>query len=260
MNNFEEIISKKISKIIKQERINKKLSQKELAEGICSQGMISSTEHGDYIPNTAIFIAICSKLNLSIDKAFLKEKLNFSNNTYLANTTFKLCREHKYTKLIKYLDDQNIIASLNTNLDFQTYYYYYSCSIYQVKHDLLACQHYFEVAISYSMNVSKPIPKNSIELLLLNSLGVIYFQLGRNKEAFKIFKIVNKYSSTISDAQSENLNAIEYQQGKIYFDLAKYATALKLFLSGLDRINKIHGNFMLGNYSSMILKCYQNIK
>ena len=66
MNNYEELISQKLSKIIKQKRIKQKLSQKELAEGICSQGMISSIEHGDYIPNTAIFLAICSKLNFSI--------------------------------------------------------------------------------------------------------------------------------------------------------------------------------------------------
>ena len=78
MNNYEELISQKLSKIIKQKRIKQKLSQKELAEGICSQGMISSIEHGDYIPNTAIFLAICSKLNFSIDQSFLKDKLSMN--------------------------------------------------------------------------------------------------------------------------------------------------------------------------------------
>ena len=78
MNNYEELISQKLSKIIKQKRIKQKLSQKELAEGICSQGMISSIEHGDYIPNTAIFLAICD-LNNHINGLIrsLKQLLNW---------------------------------------------------------------------------------------------------------------------------------------------------------------------------------------
>ncbi|RVU71152.1 MULTISPECIES: helix-turn-helix domain-containing protein [Lactobacillus] len=77
MNNFEALISKKIGTTLKQERIKQHLSQKDLASGICSQGMISSIEHGEYIPNTAIFLALCNRLNLSIDQNFLKEKLFF---------------------------------------------------------------------------------------------------------------------------------------------------------------------------------------
>ena len=221
MNNYEELISQKLSKIIKQKRIKQKLFQKELAEGICSQGMISSIEHGDYIPNTAIFLAICSKLNFSIDQSFLKDKLSFSNNNVLSDTTFNLCRKHNYTQLIKYLTQPCTIASLNTDVDFQTYYYYYGCSVYQVEHDLLSCQHYFELALKYTIDISNPTPRNSIELLLLNSLAVIYFKLERKKEASELFKIVNAYLSAIKDSNSENLNVIQYHQGIGYFDLKK---------------------------------------
>ena len=260
MNNYEDLISQKLSKIIKQKRIKQKLSQKELAEGICSQGMISSIEHGDYIPNTAIFLAICSKLNFSIDQSFLKDKLSFSNNNVLSDTTFNLCRKHNYTQLIKYLTQPCTIASLNTDVDFQTYYYYYGCSVYQVEHDLLSCQHYFELALKYTIDISNPTPRNSIELLLLNSLAVIYFKLERKKEASELFKIVNAYLSAIKDSNSENLNVIQYHQGMVYFDLKKYNTALKLFLLGMERITKVNSTFMLSNYSTLILKCYQNIE
>lgn len=260
MNNFEKLVSKKISETIKQARIKQNISQKALAEGICSQGMISSIEHGDYIPNTAIFLAICSKLNLSIDKSFLKEKLNFSNNIKLSDTAFKLCKEHKYTELIKYLDQQNIIASLNTNLDFQIYYYYYGCSVYQISHDLLACKHYFKIALTYSMNIDYLQPRTPIELLLLNSLGVIYAELKRNNKADTLFKIVNESLSKCQDSNSENLNVIQYQQASIYFKQNKFRLALNLLLSGLTRLNSIDPTFMLSNYSSKILKCYQQLK
>ena len=71
MNNFEELVSKKIGKTIKRERLKQNISQKELAAGICSQAMISSIEHGDYIPNTAIFLALYQKL-CQLIRIFLK--------------------------------------------------------------------------------------------------------------------------------------------------------------------------------------------
>lgn len=260
MNNFERLVSKKISETIKQARIKQNISQKALAEDICSQGMISSIEHGDYIPNTAIFLAICSKLNLSVDKSFLKEKLNFSNNIKLSDTAFKLCKEHQYTELIKYLDQQNIIASLNTNLDFQIYYYYYGCSVYQISHDLLACKHYFKIALTYSMNSNYLQPRTPIELLLLNSLGVSYAELKRDNKADMLFKTVNKFYSKCQNADSENLNVIQYQQASIYFEQEKYQLALDLLLSGLTRLNRLNSTFMLSNYSSKILECYGQLK
>ena len=42
MNNFEELVTKKIGKTIKRERLKQNISQKELAAGICSQAMIKS--------------------------------------------------------------------------------------------------------------------------------------------------------------------------------------------------------------------------
>lgn len=260
MNNFEELVSKKIGKTIKRERLKQNISQKELAAGICSQAMISSIEHGDYIPNTAIFLALCQKLNLSIDQNFLKEKLPFNNST-LTDTAFDLCSKHKYRELIKYLSQQPIISSLNNDQDFQNYYYYYGCAVYQIEHDLLDCRHYFELAITYSMNIDIDHlrPKNSIEFLLINSLGVIYAELHKTKEASRLFEIVNKQILSCRDAESENLNVIRYQQGCIFLKQKDYQSALKSFAVGLDRVNNLNSTFMLNNYSAKILECYQSL-
>ncbi|MBA1394052.1 hypothetical protein EQ500_09300 [Lactobacillus sp. XV13L] len=149
--------------------------------------------------------------------------------------------------------------SLNSDLDFQTYYYYYGCAVYQVECNLRDCQHYFELALSYTMNANQPAPRNPVELLLVNTLGFIYAQQKRTAEAFSLFKIVNAALLKI-DAQTENLNVIHFQQGKIHFELKQYDQALDTLLTGLKRINQLGSTFMVNNYALLILDCYQHLQ
>ncbi|RVU77498.1 hypothetical protein [Lactobacillus xujianguonis] len=102
-------------------------------------------------------------------------------------------------------------------------------------------------------------PKNSVELLLINSLGVIYAELNFS-DAEELFKIVNENFSSCRDVNSENLNVIHYQQGCIFMKEQDYQQALNSFVLGLNRINQLNSTFMLGNYSSKILECYQQIE
>ncbi|WP_054691085.1 helix-turn-helix domain-containing protein [Fructilactobacillus florum] len=53
------------------ERKNRGLSQYELADGICSQSMISSIEKGHYVPNSILLAQLCNKLGISIHNAML---------------------------------------------------------------------------------------------------------------------------------------------------------------------------------------------
>ena len=97
------------------------------------------------------------------------------------------------------------------------------------------------------------------EFLLINSLGVIYAELHKTKEASRLFEIVNKQILSCRDAESENLNVIRYQQGCIFLKQKDYQSALKSFVVGLDRVNNLNSTFMLNNYSAKILECYQSL-
>ncbi|CYU84671.1 helix-turn-helix transcriptional regulator [Streptococcus suis] len=55
---------------LKQKRKEMKLSQKELAEGVCKQGQISRIESGAYTPGSELLFELSKKLNVSMNYFF----------------------------------------------------------------------------------------------------------------------------------------------------------------------------------------------
>lgn len=187
MNNlaFNNPIESRIAELIKQTRINNKISQVQLAEGICSQSMISSIERGDYIPNAAMFISLCDRLGISLDEAFLKTKLTLGKGQKFSDHVFNLCKKHQYSAMLEYMDSPDIFSLLETNTDFQTYYYYYGCGFFQVTHNELTTRHYLKMALSYTMPKEYVQPRTEVETLLLNALGFINHLMNDDQEAAK---------------------------------------------------------------------------
>lgn len=64
---------------IKNRRKELKMSQKELAEGICKQGQISRLENGEYIPGSVLLHELSRKLNVSMDY-FFDEQISSDSN------------------------------------------------------------------------------------------------------------------------------------------------------------------------------------
>ncbi|WP_156008109.1 helix-turn-helix domain-containing protein, partial [Streptococcus ruminantium] len=61
---------------IKSRRKELKLSQKELAEGICKQGQISRLENGEYTPGSELLHQLAKKLKVSMDYFFDEQVSN----------------------------------------------------------------------------------------------------------------------------------------------------------------------------------------
>ena len=59
---------------LKNRRKELKMSQRELAEGICKQGQISRLENGEFTPGADFLYALSKKLKVSIDY-FLMSRL-----------------------------------------------------------------------------------------------------------------------------------------------------------------------------------------
>lgn len=83
---------KRLVKVLrKKEKLG--LTQADLAQGICSQALLSHIEAGDYMPAADIFIGIYQKLGISELQANLKnyfpmsqiEKLSQNLKNYAAN-------------------------------------------------------------------------------------------------------------------------------------------------------------------------------
>lgn len=258
MLNYEKYVSKQIGELIRTTRKDRSMSQKELANGICSQAMLSSIENNKYLPNAALFLALCNKLKISVDVNFLNQKLQFDYNQELSDKLFSLCKNHQYQKMSKYLDNPKVLASLNTDQDYQIYYYYRGCSNYQLTHDLVSCKRDFELALSYTGVLEEFNPKTEVEMLLLNSLGVISTELYQDEKAELMFNNVNRRLEE-TNIKSENLNVVFFQQGMVNFNRSNYSKAMEKFVQGIKFLENNESTFMLNNYFQKITECHQKL-
>lgn len=257
MDSYKNDIESRISLLIKSNRKKLAISQNELADGICSQPMISSIERGDYLPNAALFMQLCVRLNISLDDSFLKSELKIGSDS-LASEIFAFCKKHKYAEMISYMDQDSVIDQLKSDKDYQTYYYYYGCGVYQLYQDALSAKRYLKMAASYTLRDHSQIPKNEIELLLVNALGVVEAKIGNKESAYKYFELAHQNSSVIQ-SKSENLNVIDYQYGYALFLDDRFMEALNILLSGFDRVMHIESYFMLPEYALLIMNCYEKL-
>lgn len=249
--------TKRIGELVKSNRKKKRWTQSDLADGICSQAMISSIESGRDMPNVFLFYKLCEKLDVTLTSSFLKEILNFETSSNFSEQVFHLCKNHQYKEMIEYMDSSKILDKLESNRDFQTYYYYYACALYQTKGSLHEVERYLKIAVACTLK--KPYtPKNQIEILLVNALGVVNVDFGFFEKSFDLFDIA--YNAFLECKEnSENLNVISYQYGVFLYKQERYLESLSVLLKGFDDVVKKETFFMLAEYSLLISKCYKHI-
>ncbi|MGT2783850.1 helix-turn-helix domain-containing protein [Streptococcus merionis] len=88
---------------IKDRRKELKLSQKELAEGICKQGQISRLENGEYTPGSELLHQLAKKLNVSMDYFFDEQISNESTELTEFKKIAKTFIGHRKYESLKYI-------------------------------------------------------------------------------------------------------------------------------------------------------------
>lgn len=95
---------------LKERRKALKISQKELAEGICKQGQISRIENGEYTPGSELLYALSRKLRVSMDYFFDEQVQNEKNeleNFRLVAENFISQRDYSSLKYLYNLESKS---------------------------------------------------------------------------------------------------------------------------------------------------------
>lgn len=225
---------------IKRIRNMKKISQANLAEGICSQSMLSFIESGKYIPNVQIILRICDRLGLSIDQLVLHDHYHIGDVKELRQRCEKLCDHHQYQELHDFLHDDLVISSIHTGNQLQAYYYYLACSQFHVKKDSSEVYRSFQLSLAESEFLN-----TSIGLLSLMGLAVLDSKAGKKEKAVE--KIQEVMKSVYNVGYEKNLNILFYLQAYSYFCLNMLVDARKAIVEGVDFVTAHDSHYMLGN-------------
>ena len=95
---------------LKERRKALKMSQKELAEGICKQGQISRIENGEYTPGSELLYSLSRKLRVSMDYFFdeqVQDEKNELENFRLVAENFISQRDYSSLKYLYNLESKS---------------------------------------------------------------------------------------------------------------------------------------------------------
>ncbi|MGM0216829.1 helix-turn-helix domain-containing protein [Enterococcus sp. AZ109] len=228
--------------VIKVLRKAKKLSQKDLCEGICSQPMLSSIESGKYVPNSKLLIQLCQKLEVSIDTIILNDHYEISEEKDFSKQAEQLCNNHQYKELKVFLRQPEVENSIQSSRQLQAYYYYLGCSSFHLDKELQECKQNLKLSIAEAASFTKA---DSLTRLGLASLAMVNAKQLR-KSSCK--KYIEQSLQGIYEVYYEpNLNIIFYLNGLALFELEEYEEAALMIDAGIAFVVKHDSHFMLAN-------------
>ena len=190
-----------ISKKLKDIRLEKGMTQSELAKGICTQAMISNFESGESIPSSLVLYQISKKLKVNINYFFEENIEEFTNdNNEIKRLIENLLRRKDYESIYYIIKNEkeksNFIAFnekqfLLWNEILCEYYLSYVNAESSIKR--------LEDMISNSIKRQSQLTFQDINII--NSLANLYFESENYELALKKYKLcLNKYEeSNISD-------------------------------------------------------------
>lgn len=227
---------------LKKIRKQQKLSQKEVASGICAQSMLSAIENGKYMPNAHLLLSLCDRLSISLDEISLNKNFSISTSQKFNNVLSKLCNQHKYKQLKDFLLDTATIDKVQTAKQTQAYYYYLSVVNFQVDSNLTVAEKNLKLSMSSDEKIRI---ESALTRLGLISLSFIQAKKGLPKLASTL---ITKAMANMDNANyEENLNVIFYLAALTDYELKKTQEALKWITKGIAYIANHNSHYMLAN-------------
>lgn len=167
-----------LGKSIKYLRTNLELTQKQLAEGICSQSLLSRVEQGLEIPSVIIVHNICQKLGITIDTLLSTSQLD-SPFIQLRKELQELFISHDFETLYASLHKKTL-ALFETHSQATHYYFYLGvCELLYKHHPKNAIKHLEEALL---LNIQRT---TTHEALIHSYLMLAYFEDNNDINALK---------------------------------------------------------------------------
>lgn len=186
----------KIGDIIKHYRIERGLSQDELAEGICSRKYISQLETHQNIPTLFIINALSIKLGVNLYDSYAIMLQHHDIETHKKIVTLnRALAEANYDKIHKLVEDYHFLPEFQHGEPMQ--FLKYGESVYLAN---VLLEHNTAISIAKSALLNDPFsPSNqpvflsNIDLTLLNFIAVNTCRLGNFQEGKNYFDYLYNY-------------------------------------------------------------------
>ncbi|MCI1987340.1 MAG: helix-turn-helix domain-containing protein [Lactobacillus sp.] len=231
-----------IGSILKARRKALKRSQIQVADNICSQSMLSAIENDHYTPNAQLLIALCKRLEISLDTISLATNYAIGTSQRLNEKLVSLCNQHQYKALLAFLLDEQVIQSVKDEAQTQAYYYYLGVAQLQATStpDLDTVHH----ALQLSLASATPL-QASLTRLTQATLACVAAKT--NHPDVALAKCDAALAAIASAPYDENLNIVFYLVALAHHLLGQEQIASATVLSGIDFSTDHGSHYMLAN-------------
>lgn len=218
--------NKSIGEYIKYYRKNKKISQVELAKGICTQATISNIESETNLPSFYVLEKIAEKLEISLE-AFYKQN-STRESEIMAHLVIvdRYCEQFKHKKAYDYLMSnirKNDINSLDVTIK-KRYYYFLGFTL------LMGKENFIEAKCAFIKELQIPSKLVVEDILCLMSLGIVYMSAGDAETAKTFFLESLELTNNQLNISGNNIRDVV----KIHYNIAKFESMRNMYQSAID--------------------------
>ncbi|TMU84289.1 helix-turn-helix transcriptional regulator [Bacillus sp. BHET2] len=223
-----------IGKKIKELRKIVGLTQGELANGICTQALISRIEKGDIYPSATSIYQISKKLGVDVNYFFeigMTPRLDYVKE--VERQLKKLRVKLKYDEIIEIVktEEKNPLF-IKDDSNLQLLYWHKGIYVNEVEQDKEEALLILEKALSLTYNKKKAMSEREMNILI--STGILEFSRGHYERALEIYQSVNEclaYSDQLSDKSIKT--RLLYNTARVLTRLGKYRESVQYCEEGI---------------------------
>ncbi|WP_071131415.1 helix-turn-helix domain-containing protein [Enterococcus timonensis] len=221
--------------IIKSERKKRKMSQTELAEGICKQATISNIERKNFCKDIEILSKVCRRLDLTLAEVVQSSPEDWLDDRL--DEVERLAALSKHDEGLEILEKMSIEGIHDKKIINRYYYNFGNC--------LLLGKHDFDSALFHFNQVLAVTADEDVYGILANTGIAVTYELKKQYNFAEIYyqKAIDGIEITMRP-QPLLLNRVLFNAAKFYSLIEKYAFAVELCDRGIA-INKQYASTKL---------------
>jgi transcriptional regulator with XRE-family HTH domain len=210
-----------IGKKIKELRKGVGLTQGDLADGICTQALISRIEKGDIYPSATALYQISNKLGVDINYFFeigTTPRLDYIREVERQLTKLRIDQRFEEMMKIVSIEEKNPLFFKDKD-KLQLLYWHKSIYLFEIKKDYKAAFCLLENAYRLTSHEKKAVTEREMEILI--TFGTWESLLNNHQNALEHYKKVEFFVTPAEQLQDKSIKT------RLFFNTARVLTRVK---------------------------------
>lgn len=233
-----------IGNTLKSLRKQQGLTQQQLAEGICTQAMVSLFEKGESIPSSIVLYELATRLSMDINHFFkeLKPSTKLLNNQNPIHQLIrKLVAQHDYSS-VKILVEAELEKKSNLCSEELAFLYWHQgiCE-WELTKDAFSALNIFEKALDIPLNSTSTLP-----ISIRNSRAIIHFNQNNYALALEEYEHCLELIKQTQDVNTNIIKKVYFGLSRVYLYNGQYEEALLYCKSAIQMAIQQESLYLLG--------------